>query len=256
MCELFALSASAPVDIKLSLSVLARHGGAEGIHGDGWGVAYFEGRDAHVLREASAAARSPWVEFLQGHPLRRKTALAHIRHATSGAIELANTQPFARELHGRMIVFAHNGTLAGVEPIAGHRYQPIGDADSELAFCALLEMLAGIEAQAGPRREETEFRIFAEFASQMRRHGPANIIVATKDFMFAHADRRTQRPSVIAPPGLWLLERHCHPGTYAELADAGVALASPRGQALLCQPLLPVPALLPSDLCQPQRGHV
>ncbi len=50
MCALLALSANAPVDIKLSLSVLARHGGGTGIHADDWGVAYFQGPDVQVFR--------------------------------------------------------------------------------------------------------------------------------------------------------------------------------------------------------------
>ena len=76
MCELFALSASEPVDIKLSLAELARHGGATGIHADGWGVAFLDGRDAHVFREPAAAARSPWIECLQSHAVRSSTVVA------------------------------------------------------------------------------------------------------------------------------------------------------------------------------------
>ena len=58
----------------------------------------------------------------------------------------------------------------------------------------------------------------------MRRLGPANIILATNGTILAHADRRTQRPGVIAPPGLWLLERQCSFNGNAELAAAGVEL--------------------------------
>ena len=96
MCELFALSASAPVDIRLSLAELARHGGDTGIHADGWGAAFLEGPDASRFREPRAAAYSPWVQCLQDHPVRSNTVIAHIRHATRGAISLANTQPFVR----------------------------------------------------------------------------------------------------------------------------------------------------------------
>ena len=73
MCELFALSASAPVEIKLSPAELARHGGQTGIHADGWGVAFLEGRDVRLIREPSAAAFSPWVQCLQDHPIQSNT---------------------------------------------------------------------------------------------------------------------------------------------------------------------------------------
>jgi predicted glutamine amidotransferase len=112
MCELFALSASAAVDIKFSLAELARDGGDTGIHTDGWGVAFLKGRDVRPFREPVAAATSPWVQCLQTHALHSETVVAHIRHAMQGGISLANTQPFVRELGGRMHVFAHNGNIS------------------------------------------------------------------------------------------------------------------------------------------------
>lgn len=49
MCELFAMSASVPVDVTLSLSALALRGGATGRHADGWGVAFLEGNDCMLF---------------------------------------------------------------------------------------------------------------------------------------------------------------------------------------------------------------
>ena len=148
MCELFALSASAPVDIKLSLGELARHGGETGIHADGWGVAFLEGRDARLFRDPSAAARSPWVACLAQHPPTSDTVVAHVRHATRGAVTLANTQPFARELWGRMHVFVHNGNLAGLE--AGTTKVSRIPADRRHGFGDRLLPLA--RASCGPHR--------------------------------------------------------------------------------------------------------
>jgi len=39
MCELLALSANTPTDMRFSFHGLTRRGGATGIHADGWGVA-------------------------------------------------------------------------------------------------------------------------------------------------------------------------------------------------------------------------
>lgn len=227
MCELFALSASAPVDIKLSLSVLARHGGETGIHADGWGVAYFEGPDVQVFREAGPAAGSRLIECLQRHPRRGSTVVAHVRHATRGAISLANTQPFARELAGCMHVFAHNGTLAGIvdQERDRRRFKSIGETDSESAFCELLERFARKHAEVSALTPIDELRIFTAFAAEMRRLGPANIMLATNETIFVHSDRRTQSPGVIEPPGLWLLERRCSLEGQSELSAAGVTLA-------------------------------
>jgi glutamine amidotransferase len=225
MCELFALSASSPVDVRLSLHELARHGGETGVHADGWGVAFLQDRDVAVFREPSAAARSPWITCLETHPVRTMTALAHIRHATRGAVTLENTQPFSRELWGRVHVFAHNGDLGaglGHDAPAAARYRAIGETDSEAAFCLLLERLA---AEADPARAgagDVIFEMFATFARQMRRRGPANIIYASNGQILVHADRRTKAPGVIEPPGLWLLERHCSDGAIAAVAGEAV----------------------------------
>lgn len=223
MCELFALSASAPVDIKLSLSELARHGGNTGIHSDGWGVAFLDGRDVRMFREPSPAANSPWVQCLQQNPISSDTVIAHIRHATQGAISLANTQPFVRELRGRAHVFAHNGHLGErvrQEGAACERFMPIGETDSEVAFCRFLHALSACPTTAGD--VSAMLSTFARVARQMREVGPANMILAVDGHLLVHADRRTQRPGVIEPPGLWILRRSC-PGDEAErITGAGI----------------------------------
>ena len=76
-------------------------------------------------------------------------ALSHIRRATRGPVSLANTQPFARELGGRTHVFAHNGDLPGIEKISAlplERDHPVGQTDSEYAFCALLAHMESLWA--------------------------------------------------------------------------------------------------------------
>ena len=65
MCELFAMSSRYPTSVGFSLETLARRGGREGQHKDGWGVAYFEDRDAFLLRESSPAAESGLVRFME-----------------------------------------------------------------------------------------------------------------------------------------------------------------------------------------------
>ena len=220
MCELFALSATEPVNIKLSLTELARHGGDTDIHADGWGVAFLDGRDVRLFRDSSAAATSPWVACLRDHAIQSDTVLAHIRHATQGAITLGNTQPFIRELGGCMHVFAHNGHLGDTvmtDPTG--RFQPVGETDSEAAFCRLLERFVQLPGDTAAR-----FDTFAAFAAEMRAKGPANIICAFDRHLFVHADRRTQRQGVIEPPGLWLLHRQCGGAPHPAFAGSGVSV--------------------------------
>ena len=58
MCELFAMSSRHPATVTLSLSELLRHGGDTGPHADGWGIAYYEGGDARLVRRGLVERRT------------------------------------------------------------------------------------------------------------------------------------------------------------------------------------------------------
>jgi predicted glutamine amidotransferase len=210
VCELFAMSARVPATVSLSFAEFSRRGGGTAPHADGWGVAFAEGRDARILREPAPAATSACVRFLQSEPVRSTLVLSHVRRATRGAIALENTQPFARELGGRLHLFAHNGDLPRVQdalPLG--RARPIGETDSEYAFCGLLARLDPLWANGTPPSRDARLGLLAEIAGTLRDLGPANFLYTDGETLFAHADRRVQPDRTIAPPGLHLLSRHC-----------------------------------------------
>ena len=211
MCELFAMSASRSADVHLSLEEFSRHGGLAGPHKDGWGVAWYEGADVRLVREPAAASDSACLAFIQDHPFRSRLVLSHIRKATQGALSLANTQPFARELGGRMHVFAHNGDLEGTRLRAAYAlgtHRPVGDTDSEYAFCALLARLAPLWREGGTPPLADRLELIADFAAGLRALGPANFLYADGDALFVHGHKRTH-PGGIRPPGLHVLCRTC-----------------------------------------------
>jgi glutamine amidotransferase len=211
MCELLAMSARYPTTIHLSFDELARHGGDTGPHRDGWGLGFVQDGDALVVREPDAASESRWVAFLRSHDLRSAIVLAHIRKATQGSRSLRNTQPFARELGGRIHLFAHNGMLPGVEAdphFPTRRFRRVGDTDSEHAFCALLDRLAFLWEDGVPTLDDRLAAIVA-FAGELRPLGPANFLYTDGDAIFAHADRRRDDAGKIRPPGLHVLCRGC-----------------------------------------------
>lgn len=237
MCELFAMSSRAPATLGFSLERLARHGGAEGPHRDGWGLAFYEGSDCLLLREPRPASESPLMQFMERQGLRTKLGLCHIRLATFGVSALRNTQPFARELGGRMHVFAHNGdmpALAHLAPEHPARFAPVGDSDSERAFCGLMSVLAAIWDEAAGELPPLALRLaaIADYARELRALGPANFIYADSDALFVHADRRTQPDGRLRAPGLYLLQRCCWRAA-PELQDAGVRLNSIRQDVAL-----------------------
>jgi predicted glutamine amidotransferase len=212
MCELLALSSSRPAHLTFSLQTLAARGGAAGSSHDGWGVAFYQGHDVALFREPSAAADSALVHFLESHGPATDLAISHIRHATQGEVSLANTQPFVRELGGRTHVFAHNGNLpaiSGCKSLSLGDYRPVGQTDSEHAFCALLRRMASLWRDGAPPPLQHRLTVLAAFAAELRTLGPANFLYADGDALFAHGHRRLQPNGHAEPPGLWIRQRHC-----------------------------------------------
>lgn len=229
MCELFAMSSRNKVDVSFSLGVLAEHGGKRAPHKDGWGIAYYEDNDVRVIRDTTSASTSPWVRFVEQQYLDSTLVIAHLRKATLGAVAIRNTQPFSRELAGRMHVFAHNGHLPAVRDPARFplgSFHPVGDTDSEYAFCALLERLKP-SWLGGTSVPDVAVRhgIVREFAMALRQFGPANFLYCDGEVLFAHGDRRTQADGTIRAPGLHRLHRQC-PGKTRLPDPVGVSIGS------------------------------
>lgn len=145
MCELFGMSSLLPANVRFSLEIFGERGGNSGPHADGWGIAFREGQDFRVIKEAQPAAGSACLRFIETHDFKSDVVISHIRQATSPkALSYANTHPFARELYGFTHVFAHNGDVQGIfedNRFGLNYYFPQGETDSERAFCSLMDRL-------------------------------------------------------------------------------------------------------------------
>jgi len=225
MCELLGMSAHHPAGITLSLNEFARHGGETGPHVDGWGIAFYEGPDANLIRESKPAADSVLMSTLRGYRVASEIVIAHIRRASFGPVELRNTHPFRREIGGCVHTFAHNGDLPGID----RRYSleqtgfalPVGDTDSEYAFCILMQRLSKIWVSRGDVPElVARKKIISEFAHQIGELGPANFLYADGDALFVHGHIRTQPDGSIGSPGLHYITVTCDYGFgHSELAS-------------------------------------
>ena len=188
MCELLGMDCKTPTDITFSFSGFACRGGRTGPHGDGWGLAFFEGRAARIFLEPRACASSPLAAFLRSHSIKTLQAIAHIRQKTRGEVKLANTHPFQRELWGRAWVFAHNGTVKGIRKVPLGRFRPIGQTDSEHAFCHLLAALeGGFRAEPDAR---TLWEAVADVGGRIARRGTFNFLLGNGEYLFARCDTR------------------------------------------------------------------
>ena len=194
MCELFAMTCSKPASVTYSLNEFALHGGSKYKNNSGWGIAYFDKRDALTIKEAEPASDSPWVDFIAKQGVKSDCVIAHVRLATVGGSNLENTHPFRRALGRRTHVFAHNGTLHGLHDkydIAEMDRMPIGSTDSELAFCILLDRMKLLWGDgSGTPDIRSRLDLFAEFASEMAELGSSNFLYSDSDALFVHGHRR------------------------------------------------------------------
>lgn len=179
------MECNVPTDIVFSFTGLAARGGAKGPHADGWGLALYEGNAARVFLEPAAAARSPLVEFVRKNPIKTLLAVAHVRRKTVGEITLANTHPFVRELWGRHWVFAHNGTVkerVRERPLG--RFLPIGETDSEYAFCVMLDRIAR-SFDGYPDDDAALARVVADVGGTIGQDGTFNFLLGDGRQLYA-----------------------------------------------------------------------
>ena len=189
MCQLLGMNCRKPADIRFSFTGFQARGGKTDVHADGWGIAFFEGAGARLFIDSAASAHSPVADLVRTVPIHSTNVIAHIRKATRGAVALANTHPFQRELWGRYWVFAHNGTLHDFHPALEGRFRPVGETDSELAFCWILQNL---HARFGDQAPD-ETRLLAclrELAIAISRHGAFNFLLSNGDSLYAHCSTR------------------------------------------------------------------
>ncbi len=230
MCQLLGMNCNTPTDITFSFCGFAQRGGNTDHHGDGWGVAFFEGgtqeatdgkpasmqdaaQDGKGLRhfvDHASAATSPVAELIRRYPIKSKNVIAHIRKATQGVVALENCHPFVRELWGRYWVFAHNGDLKNFAPRLHGSFRPVGSTDSELAFAYIMQELA--KSHAGvPSVAELTITL-REIAARIAPHGTFNFLLSNGQALWAHAST-----------SLYYVLRQ-HPFAHASLVDEDVQI--------------------------------
>jgi predicted glutamine amidotransferase len=182
---------------------------------DGTGLGWFDaGGRAHVAKQPLEAAEDP-AFAREAREIESTTFVAHIRYATTGAIEPRNTHPF--EQRGRL--FAHNGVVQELERLEAElgddRALVEGDTDSERLFALITREIdrhdgdvgAGIVAAA--RWVAAELPVYA-----------INVMLATSAGLWA-----LRYPDV---HDLWVLERAAGGTRGGRHLDAASAAATMR----------------------------
>ncbi len=185
MCQLLGMNCNVPTDICFSFTGFQARGGGTDIHRDGWGIAFFEGNGVRLFLDPQPSWGSPVAELVRHYPIRSLNVIAHIRKATQGATGLENTHPFMRELWGRYWIFAHNGNLLDYAPELDGSFLPVGQTDSERAFCHLLQTLR-VSFPCGMPGREALCDVLDRFAAEVSGYGTFNFLLSNGDCLFAH----------------------------------------------------------------------
>lgn len=211
MCQLLGMNCNVPTDICFSFTGFQARGGLTDHHTDGWGISFFEGKGVRQFLDPNASAHSPVADFIRTYPIKSKNVIAHIRKATQGETKLENTHPFVREMWGLYWSFAHNGDLKNFEPTLDGRFRPVGNTDSEKAFCFLLQEIQKTFGETVPSMQELSDKLHS-LTLHLAQFGVFNFLLSNGEFMMAHCS--TKLASIVRKA----------PFTVAHLKDQDVAV--------------------------------
>lgn len=186
MCQLLGMNCATPTDITFSFRGFSQRAGITSDHADGFGIAFFEDKACRLFVDNQSAVESPIAELVRNYPIKSRNVIAHIRKATQGKINLENSHPFSRELWGRQWIFAHNGDLHDYFPALSGRFTPVGNTDSERAFCYMLDQLVKRFGYHEPKLDQV-FDLLAEISPAIAEHGTFNFCLSNGQALFSYA---------------------------------------------------------------------
>lgn len=189
MCQLLGMNCNVPTDICFSFEGFSARGGRTDEHQDGWGIAFFEGAGCRSFIDIQAAIASPVAELVRKYPIHSTNVIAHIRKATFGRVALENCHPFQRELWGRYWVFAHNGDLPSFEPEPEGIYRPVGQTDSERAFCLILNTMRQAFPIEKPSVAEL-YPVLKSITNAIANYGTFNYLFSDGETFFVHCSTK------------------------------------------------------------------
>lgn len=200
MCELLGMSANVPTDICFSFTGFLHRGGGTGPHKDGWGIAFYEAGGYREFRDPHPSVDSAIARLICEYPIKSNIVISHIRQANVGQVRLANTHPFTREMWGRPWCYAHNGQLGDWRGLALDYYRPIGDTDSEHAFCWLMGELRRA-FPAPPEDCRALWHCLHGLCERLRSLGVFNLLLSDGEYLYTYCSTKLAHITRRAPFG-------------------------------------------------------
>ena len=191
MCQLLAMNSKNPADIGFSFKGFRLRGGLTDDHTDGFGIAYFEPTGLRHYCDDRAAMESPIAELVSNTQVKATNTIVHLRKSDDSL--LSNAHPFVREIWGESWVFSHNGKMSiqdalDDDPIhqgTSRYYCPVGDTDSEFAFCYLLNQLK--ERFEDKPDDKTLFEFLTTQCRFLAHYGLFNCLLSNGDWLLGYA---------------------------------------------------------------------
>lgn len=200
MCELLGMSANVPTDICFSFSGFLHRGGGTGPHRDGWGIAFYEEGGYREFRDPHPSVNSPIARLICEYPIKSNVVISHIRQANVGGVRLANTHPFTREMWGRPWCYAHNGQLSDWQKLPLGAYTPVGNTDSEHAFCWLMGELRRC-FPTPPASPESLWEHLHGLCEELRGLGVFNLLLSDGIYLYSYCSTKLAHITRRAPFG-------------------------------------------------------
>lgn len=194
MCELLGLSYNKTIRPNLSFRGFLREGEN---NPDGWGLAFYPDKSVQVIKEPLKANKSFLYEFIENYPrIQSKIFIAHVRQESISSISHKNTHPFQRELNGVEFSFAHNGTLKDYMSLDTSNFKPVGDSDSEYAFCHLLNRIKDKNIQ---KWDKNYFKWLYNQIREINEHGYFNCLLSNGEYLFSYYDTNSHKSLYYIP---------------------------------------------------------
>jgi predicted glutamine amidotransferase len=184
MCRLFGLHAGRSVvtatfwllDAPDNLIAQSRR------NPDGTGLGVFDGDGKPVVAKQPVAAWEDTEFACEAHELTGTTFIAHVRYASTGALDVRNTHPFLQDDR----IFAHNGVVTGLD-VLDARLEDLGVADLVLGATDSERVFALITAAIRARRGDIEAGLL-DALSWLAENAPiyaVNLLLSTATDMWA-----------------------------------------------------------------------
>lgn len=213
MCELFGLCGNKKADITKMLREFYSHAAD---NPNGWGLYMNDGVYTFFDKEPLRADRSKKLAKLCNKELVASTAIAHIRLATIGNVDITNSHPFrGYDISGREWIFAHNGTIFEGDIVSKYFYEQDGETDSERVFLYLLErMNSAIRQKTGPLDEDERFEILESIVAELSANNKLNLLIFDGDIIYVHTNYKDSLYLFKEDPGVYFSSKPLEGGNW------------------------------------------